>query len=356
MTRSSPTARSTVAFIAVAILAAGGCGSGSGAGGESQDVSTFSATMQAACEAATSKEGGQLNYWASTEPDVFAKEIGPFQQKYPGIKIHYTSLRPADQVQRIVAEVQAHHELDVDALSGDLPSYAPLLDRKLARNVDWAKLGIRKDLLFKLKGVQTYRSYRVVLGLGYNTKLVKQSELPDTWQELVNSKWAGKVIVDPRGVYLSGLSLAWGKDKSVSWFNDLMRTDKPQIVRGATASLEKVIAGEALLTTSSHDAEIAEQQSKGAPVAIKYLDVVPTQDWYTLITKDAKHPNAAACFLSWWGSPQGQKQQLKYEFKRDATKPKALPTGAKLEAINDPKQAALATDVASEFAKIMAAG
>jgi iron(III) transport system substrate-binding protein len=355
MTRSRTGTRSTVAFVAAAILAAGGC-SGGGAAGGSQQVGTFSASMQAACKAATSKEGGQLNYWASTDPDDFAKEIKPFQQKYPGIKIHYTSLRPADQVQRMVAEVQAHHALDVDALSGDLPSYSPLLDHKLALNVDWAKLGIRKDMLFKLKGVETYRSYRVVLGLGYNTKLVKPSELPDTWQELVNSKWAGKVIVDPRGVYLSGLSLAWGKDKSISWFNDLMRTDKPQIVRGATSSLEKVISGEALLTTSSHDAEIAEQQSKGAPVAIKYLDVVPTQDWYTLIAKGAKHPNAAACFLSWWGSPEGQKQQLKYEYKRDDTKPEALPGGAKLEAINDPKQAALATSVANEFAKIMANG
>jgi iron(III) transport system substrate-binding protein len=345
-----------VALVAAAILVAGGCSSGSGAAGGSQKVGTFSATMRQACKAATSKEGGQLSYWASTDPGDFAKEIKPFQQKYPGIKIHYTSLRPADQVQRIVAEVQAHHDLDVDALSGDLPSYAPLLDHKLAMNVDWAKLGIRKDLLFKLKGVETYRSYRVILGLGYNTKLVKPNELPDTWQQLVDSKWAGKVIVDPRGVYLSGLSLAWGKDKSISWFNDLMRTDKPQIVRGATSSLEKVISGEALLTTSSHDADVAEQQNKGAPIAIKYLDVVPTQDWYTLIANDAKHPNAAACFLSWWGSPEGQQQQLKYEYKRDVTKPKALPTEAKLVAINDSKQAALATAVATQFAKIMSNG
>lgn len=339
------------ALLAVAIFVAGACGSGSGAG--SQQVGTFSATRQAACKAAKNKEGGKLNYWASTEKSVFAKEVAPFEKKY-GIKINYTSLRPADQVQRIVAQAQANHELDVDALSGDLPSYTPLLKRKLARDVDWEKLGIKRDLLFQLKGVHTYRSYRVVLGLGYNSKLVDKSDLPDTWDELIDSKWAHKVIVDPRGVYLSGLSLSMGKEKSVSWFKDFMQTDKPVILEGATSSLQKVIAGEALLTTSSHDAEVAEQQSNGAPIAIKYLDIVPTQDWYVLMAKEAQHPNAAACFLSWWGSPEGQAQQFKYEFKKDVTRPKAIPEDAELAAITNQKQAALATDVASEYAKVMA--
>lgn len=342
-----------VPLLAVAALVAGACGSGGGATDSVQEAGTFSATRKAACKAAKSKEGGKLNYWASTEKSIFAKEVAPFVKKY-GIKINYTSLRPADQVQRIVAQVQANHELDVDALSGDLPSYAPLLQRKLARDVDWAKLGIKKDLPFEVQGVHTYRSYRVVLGLGYNTKMVDKSELPDTWNELVNSKWAHKVIVDPRGVYLSGLSLSMGKDKAISWFKDFMQTDKPLILEGATASLQKVIAGEALLTTSSHDAEVAEQESNGAPIAIKYLDIVPTQDWYVLLAKNAQHPNAAACFLSWWGSPEGQAQQFKYEFKKDVTRPKAIPEDAELAAITNKKQAALATDVASEYAKIMA--
>jgi ABC-type Fe3+ transport system substrate-binding protein len=144
-----------------------------------------------------------------------------------------------------------------------------------------------------------------------------------------------------------------GKDQAITWFKNLLKTDKPMIVKGATASMEKVISGEAKLTTSSHDAEAAEQQGKGAPVGIKYLDIVPTQDWYALVLKGAKHADAAACFFSWWTGSEGQAQQTKYEFKTNKTTPDGLPAGAKLVAITSPDQATLATDVASQFAKLM---
>lgn len=326
-------------------------GSSTGSSASAAPGGGLSVTLDQACQAGASE--GTFDYWTSTDPDVFKQEIAPFESKYPDIKINYTSLRPADMVQRIIAEVQANHKLDVDGIAGDLPSFAPLFDDKLFQPVDWTKLGIPSDIQFDLNGFTTVRTYREVLGLGYNTQLVKESDLPSTWQDLINSKWAGKIIVDPRGVYLSGLSLAMGKDQAIDWFKNFMSTDKPQIVKGATASMQKVISGEALLTTSSHDAEATEQQQKGAPVGIKYLDIVPTQDWYANIMKDAAHPNAAACFFGWWTGPEGQAQQLKYEFKENKTTPDGLPAGAKLVAINDPAEAQTATDTATEFAKLM---
>jgi len=360
----------SVALVAAVALVASACGSSngsatgssgsnsssgatSGAAGTAAAGNTLSVSASDACKAAVSEEGGQLNYWARTDPDVFTKEIEPFVKAHPDIKISYTSLRPVDITQRLISEKQANHAYDADGIAGDLPSFAPLFDQGIVQDVDWTKLGIAKDLEFKLNGITAYRIYREVLGLGYNTTKLKASDLPSTWAELVDSKWAGKVIVDPRGVFLSGLAIAWGKDKTISWFKDLMATAKPQIVKGATASMEKIISGEALLTTSSHDAEAIEQQSKGAPVDIKYLDVVPTQDYYGLILDGAKHPNAAACFFSWWGSADGQAQQLKYEFKEDLTQPKGLPSSAKLVAINDTKEADLATDVATELGNLM---
>jgi iron(III) transport system substrate-binding protein len=314
---------------------------------------TYSETVDQACSDAVSKDGGTLNYVSGTDPEVFKAEAAAFNQKYPNIKVNFTSLRPADAVQRVVTENQAHHALDIDATYSDLPSAQPLFDQKLIANVDWSKLGIASDLEFTLDGIQTFRTEREVLGLGYNTQLVKASDLPNTWQDLINPKWAGKVIVDPRGSYLSGLAVAWGQDKTVSWFQQLMQTDKPNIVKGATASMQKVESGEALLTTSSHDSETAEQQAKGAPVAIKYLDVVPTTDYYAVIMKDAPHPNAAACFLAWWGSPDGQAVMFKNEFKKNLTSPPDLPAGAQLVPINTPDQAKVANATADALANLM---
>lgn len=353
-TNNASGSSSTPAQTTSSAPAAGSSAPASPAGGGSAPAvpaGALSVTADQACQAGASE--GTLNYWSSTDPDVFKQELQPFEAKYPNIKINFTSLRPADMVQRIVAEVQAHHSLDVDAISGDLPSFAPLFDEQLIAPVDWTKLGAPADIQFQLKGITTVRTYREVLGLGYNTQLVKTADLPNTWQDLINSKWAGKVIVDPRGVYLSGLALGMGEDQAITWFKNFMSTDKPQIVKGATASMQKVISGEAMLTTSSHDAEATEQGQKGAPVGIKYLDIVPTQDWYAVIMKGAAHPNAAACFYSWWFGPDGQAQQLKYEFKTNKTTPDGLPAGAKLVAINSPQEAQTATDTANQFAKLM---
>ena len=327
----------------------------SGSAAPSSSGGAESAGLAAACVAAESE--GQLNFRDTTDADVFAKEVAPFEQKYPKIKVNFGSQRPQDSVQSVVAEVQANHPLDVDAMSIDYPSAGPLIQQNLIASVDWPSLGVPESDVLNDQGAQFVRTQRIILGLGYNTQLVKASDLPNTWDELINSKWAGKVIVDPRGEYLSGLGIAWGEQKAVDWYTNFIKTDKPLVVKGATASLQKVISGEAELTTSSHDAEIREQQAKGAPVDIKYLDVVPTQDHYAIVLKGAQHPNAAKCFLGWWISPDGgQAAQLKYEYKGNETEPHGVPASSKLGAISSPDDATLQTDVATKFSSLTPGG
>jgi iron(III) transport system substrate-binding protein len=317
--------------------------------GSASAAGSSAISLDAACTAGQSE--GALNFRDTTDPQLFAQEIAPFQQKYPGIKVSFGSQRPQDSVQSIVAQVQTKHTLDVDAIAIDMPSAGPLVQQGLIAAVNWAALGVPESDVLSVQNNQFVRTQRIALGLGYNTTKLKESDLPNTWQELVDPKWAGKVVVDPRGVYLSGLAVVYGEDKTVTWYKQFLSTDKPMVVKGATASLQKVISGEALLTTSSHDAEVLEQSEKGAPVAIKYLDVVPTQDHYAILVKDAPHPNAAKCFLGWWISADGgQAQQLKYEFKGNDTRPKGIPASAQLGATTNAEQADLQTKVADQLA------
>ncbi|HEY7176761.1 MAG TPA: hypothetical protein VH442_17760, partial [Micromonosporaceae bacterium] len=258
-----------------------GCGSSAANGSSSTASGPLKVSAVQACTAAKN-EKGELSYVASTDEAVFAKEIAPFEQKYPYIKVKYTNLRSSDATQRLLVEQQAHHSLDFDAMAGEISGFDPLFQAGMVQTVDWASLGLSPSLVLQHGGANVVRNYRLITGLGYNTKLVNPNDLPNTWQDLVNSKWAGKVIVDPRGQYLGGLALAWGADKTTAWFKQFLATDKPLIIQGATASGQKVIAGEALLTTSAADANIRESQADGAPLGIKYLDVVPTSDYYTL--------------------------------------------------------------------------
>lgn len=334
----------------VALTACGGGGAGSASANKAADVAKVDSLSQACKKGA---EEGEVNFRATTETKLFAKEVKAFEQKYPDIDVKFASQRPEDSVQRVVVEQQTGKQIDVDAIAIDLPSAEPLLQRKLVSNVDWANLGFPEDHVLNSKGVGLLRTQRIILGLGYNKNKLSASDLPSTWDELIDKKWAGKVIVDPRGKYLSGLGITWGKDKAVKWYKRLLQVDKPMQVEGATTSLQKVTSGEAMLTTSSHDAEIREQRATGAPLAIKYLDVVPTQDHYGLVVKGAAHPNAAVCFLGWYGSKDGGvAQQLKYEFKGNETHPAGVPADAKLGAITEPAQAKVQADTSVAFGKL----
>lgn len=313
----------------------------------------LSVTADQACAAATASEGGQLTYWSETDPDIFAQEIKPFEEKYPGIKIDYSSLRPSDIVQRVISESQANHPLSVDAVAGSLSDLQSLLDQKLVTSVDFAKLGVPSDDLIQQGDVSVYRVYRDPQGLAYNTNLVKPEDLPDTWADLVNSKWAGKIIADPSARYLAGLSLAWGEDKAVSWVQDFMKTSKPMVLSGATASMQKVSTGEAIATTSATYSAYGPWQAKGAPVGFKYLDLVPTFEYYAMVLKGAKHPNAAACFLSWLATPEAMDQQLKLEYKQNLSVPKGVPEGAKVISVTSADDATLTADAATKMAKIL---
>ncbi|MCW2598422.1 MAG: hypothetical protein JWM02_251 [Frankiales bacterium] len=313
--------------------------------------SAFAPSTSAACTAGAKE--GSLNYWSRTDAGDFAKEIVPFTAKYPGIKVNFTSVTPTDATQKIITEIQANHALDVDATSTDLASAQPLFDQKLVKNVDWSALGVPKNFLLTYGGVGTYRTLRDFVGIGYNPKVVTAAELPTTWDQLINSKYSGRVIVDPRGIYLSGLAVAWGESKTMTWFNNLMKTAKPQVVKGATSSIQKVVSGEALFTTSATTSAITAAKGSGAPIEITYLDVVPSQDKYSVIMEKAQHPNAAACFLGWFGSAEGQAQQLKVEFKGNADQPSPMPSGATLSVASTSDNQTVQNTVSSEMSKAL---
>src|SRR5690606_16162691 len=180
------------------------------------------------------------------------------------------------------------------------------------------------------------------------------SEVPDTWEDLIDPKWAGRVIVDPRGNYISWLAPAIGKDATIDWLERFLDTSQPLIIQGATASAQKVIAGEVLLTTSAADANVRESQEAGAPLEIKYLDYVPTSDYHTILLKDSPRPNATACFLGWMVGPEGAAQKEKLEFQRNETMPTGVPDGSELVTAESLEDLQLEAETAEALAKLMA--
>lgn len=342
----------TSALIGTAVIFAGCSGSHAPAGGSAGTGSALGAgsNLSAVCKAG--QKEGELDYETSTDPDEIGPEVKVFEARYPGIKVKVgAGQEPQDNVAQIVAKVQAHHDLGVDGITLDIANLGPMVQQHLIAPVDWKALGAKSDWLLNLNGNELMRTQRIVLGLGYNSDKISAGQLPDTWDQLLDPKWSGKFIVDPRGKYLAPLGITWGYDKAVEWYKKLLQNN-PQLVEGASDSVAKVASGEALFSASTHDSEIAQAQHDGAHVKIKYLDVVPTHDNYAVVLAGAKHPNAAACFLGWFDSPEGQAAQLKTEFKGNETTPSGVPAGAKIASATDASDANAEAKTADEFATL----
>jgi len=343
----------TSALLGTAVLVAACSGShgpsGSGKSASSAAALGAGSSLSAVCKAG--QKEGELDYQSSTDTDVFDKEVKAFDARYPGIKVKFGSQEPQDGVAAIVSKTQAHHAVGIDGITLDIANVGPLVQQHLIAPVDWKALGAHDDWLLNIDGTSLMRTQRISLGLGYNADKVSAAELPNTWDDLLNPKWSGKFSIDPRGKYLAPLGITWGEDKALAWYKKLLKNN-PQLVQGATDSVQKVASGETLFTASSHDAEILEQSASGAHVKIKYLDVIPTHDNYAVVLAGAKHPNAAACFLGWFDSPEGQAQQLKYEYKGNETKPSGVPADSKIASALTESDATAEAKTADAFASL----
>lgn len=334
--------RALLVVLAALSLILGACGDGDD---DAAAAGIVDGDLDAVC--AQGAEEGSFTYWATFEPDNFARILEPFQATYPGIEVEFLPQRPQESVQGMLTSAAAGQEVTPDLVNGNLDALLPLNDRDLVDlDVDWSAIGVPDDLIHESNMV---RLYRVPNGLAYNTDITSPDDLPDTWEELIDAQYNQDVVVDPRGNPFTILSLFWGEEETIDYAQRLVDIVDPVVIQGGTAGMLAVVSGDVLTTTGGRADSNAELQADGAPVDIKYLDVVPTQDFYNLLVAGSTSPNAAACFAGWLTTAEGQAVHEEVEFKSNESIPPNAPEGATIVSIESPEDAEAAASVAESL-------
>ena len=150
--------------------------------------------------------------------------------------------------------------------------------------------------------------YVVPWFLGYNTRMVDKKDVPKTYEELLQPKWKGRKIAlgtDNGALILSGLSVAWGKEKAIRYFQQLA-TQQPAMQAGSPSSrIGLLAAGEFPLTLAAGNT-LQTFVSKKAPVDWVPLEPVIVQVNAIMLASQARHPNAAKLFIDFVLSRKGQ--------------------------------------------------
>ncbi|MFC1817332.1 ABC transporter substrate-binding protein [Thermodesulfobacteriota bacterium] len=224
--------------------------------------------------------------------------VNAFKKRYPYIKIDDWRASTAWLVPRVLNEDKiGKHNIDILELSQSsaiVLKTQGILQPFYSPNLAY----VEEDEIKEEPGggilLATYRLNPV--GVGYNTKLITREQLPQSYQDLLDSKWKGKLtmIAGNTGVQWSGCILsAHGEDF-------LKRLNKQEIqwhMVSGRALLDMIIAEEYPFSATIYRSHVVISKSMGAAV-----DWVPLEPVYTVaaqmaLPKHAPNPHSALLFI-----------------------------------------------------------
>jgi len=256
------------------------------------------------------KKEGKLSIRSSPwTPQEQRDLFGPFKERYPFIKVEFAG---ANQEGRTIKTLMAYKRgkilsdvlgavsgftseyKKVDALADlrGIPNWKNIPKGAKAQDGSWVGWNIRHWCM------------------SYNTRLVKQEDLPKRWEDLLNNPvWRGGNLALGNRPQLWALML-W-KAKGEEWTKDfltrLFTEVKPQLRKeGMSALVHLAAAGEFHAAVPSNKARTYRRVLDGAPMGFTCPEPAPVSAEDIMILKRSQNINAARLFINWMLSKEGQ--------------------------------------------------
>lgn len=252
--------------------------------------------------AAATLEGSVSIYTSMQLPDA-----GPltqaFEKKY-GIKTTLWRASGEKVIQRALVEARAaRHEVDVFETDGAQLEIM-YREKQLAPFFSPAFVDIPAAVFPAHKHYAPTRLSLYVLA--YNTKLIQPHEVPDSYADLLNPKWTGKLGIEAADVaWFAAVTKGMGEQQGLAYFRKLA-TMAPSVRSGHTLIAEMVAAGEIPMVLDAHIQGVERLKKKGAPIEWKALQPVIGQPSAIGVAARAPHPHAALLFADFVLSKEGQ--------------------------------------------------
>jgi iron(III) transport system substrate-binding protein len=250
------------------------------------------AKAQADVEAA--KKEGRVVVYGSMESGIMDAVEAAFTKKY-GVSIEYFRAASNKTLDRVLTEARAGRVASDLVVTNRGPMLLLKNEKAFAKYVSPEAQnfpGEVKDPDGLLSPI--YRE--VVIGILYNTKLVKPGEAPKSLEDLASPRWRGKwVMPDPSrhfttGAWLSNFDKLYGKDE-MAVIRKLAES-KPILVESFIPSVQKVISGEAQAGIT-YLKYVHIFGKDGAPLDYVRLPKMLADGHQIGIQAKAPHPNAA---------------------------------------------------------------
>jgi iron(III) transport system substrate-binding protein len=249
------------------------------------------------------KKEGQVNIYTSLN----TKDSGPITEafeKKTGVKVLLWRASSEKVLQRAVTEARAGR-FAFDVLETNGPEMEALAREKLLVEFHSPHFKDLPPAAFPKHRLWVADRFNFFT-LGYNTNLIKPEEVPNSYEDLVHPRFAGKVAIEAGDTdWFAALVKHMGEAKGLAFFRKLAAS-KPQIRSGHTLLAELVSSGEVPLTATIYNHNMERLAARGAPVKWKALAPTFARPNAIGVAPRAPHPHAALLFADFMLSPQGQ--------------------------------------------------
>ena len=256
---------------------------------------------------AAQKEG-TCNYYTSIDLPLAERIAQTFEAKFTGVRVRVERSGAERVFQRIGQEYGSKiHRVDV-VNSSDAAHLivwknqgilAPFVPEDVARHFPTE----HKD------PDGTFSSFRLTLcPIAYNTLQVKAEDAPKSFNDLLDSKWIGKITKAHPSYSGTILTATFQVSRDIGWgYFEKLAKQKVMQLQSATDPPKKIVLGERIVAADGTEYVMLQEKEKGGPIDIAYpSEGTPLIVGPNAVFKAAPNPNAARLLQAWMNTPECQ--------------------------------------------------
>ena len=247
------------------------------------------------------KKEGKVVYYSSMDLPVGEKLGKAFEAAFPGIQIQIERSGSERLFQRIAQEFSSNiHAADV-INSSDAAHFIPW------KKSGWLMPFVSEDIAKYFPEAYrdpdgTFAVSRIWLSsIAINTNLVKPEDAPKSFADLLDPKWAGKMVKGHPAYSGTIMTATFQLVRELGWgYYEKLAKQRVMQVQSSTDPPKKLSLGERAVMADGNEYGVVLLKEAGQPVEPIYpAEGTPTISGPTGIFASAPHPNAAKLFQAW---------------------------------------------------------
>ncbi len=254
------------------------------------------------------KKEGKVAFYTAMDL-AFAQQLAKaFEAKFAGISVRVERSGAERIFTRIAQEYSSNiHAVDVVNTADRAHCLtwvknqwlAPYLPEEVAKHYDKA--------YYDPDGLNM--TTRILVSpIAYNTNLVSKEEAPKSFADLLDPKWAGKIVKAHPAYSGTIMNATFQIARDLGWeYLEKLAKQKVMQVQSATDTPKKISLGERAVMADGAGYLVIRYRDEGQPVDIVYpAEGTPLAGGPSAVFKAAPNPNAARLFQNWMHSREGQ--------------------------------------------------